>query len=134
MEGNHTQLEGQASHDKHQTEYQHLVLDLARKHGLEHLPDIQRTCGAIEHGQAVEQETAGHGTQHEILHGRFGRGRIVAAQGHQGVAGQRQQLQAQVNDQEVVAGDHDEHAQQGKHRQREHFAAAQHVAVCSVGA
>ena len=134
MERHHAQLESQTGHHKHQAEHQHLVLDLTGVDGLENLADIQRARGTVHHGQAIEQEATGHGAQHKILHGRFrGRG-VVAAQCHQGIARECQQLKAQVDHQEVVARDHDEHAEQGEHGQREQFAPAQHVAVGSIGA
>ena len=134
MERHHTQLECQTGHHKHQTKHQHLVADLARVDRFEHLAHVECAGGTVQHGQAVQQETAGHGTQHKILHGGFGGGAVVTAQSHQCVAGQSQQLKAQVDHQEVVAGDHDEHAQQGKHAQREHLTAAQHATVTRIRA
>ena len=134
VEGHHAQLECQAGHHEHQTEHQHLVTDLPGVDGLEDLANVERTCRTIDHRQAIQQEPAGHGAQHEILHRSFGGCSVVAAQGHQGIAGQRQQFQTQIDHQEVVARDHDEHAQQRKHRQGEHLTAAQHVAVCRIGA
>jgi hypothetical protein len=44
-----------------------------------------------------------HGTEHKVLHGRFGGDGVVAAQRHQRIARQREQFQAQVDHQEVVA-------------------------------
>jgi hypothetical protein len=53
--------------------------------------------------------------EHKILHGRFGGLGVVAAQGHQGVTGQREQLKTQIQNQEVLTGNHDAHTEQCKH-------------------
>ena len=103
MEWHNTQLERQTGHHKDQTEHQYLVLDLARGDNFEDLPHFERAGGAIHHGQAIQQETRSQSTQHKVLHRCFTRGSVVTAQRHQGVAGQGQQLQTHVNNQEVVA-------------------------------
>ncbi len=126
-------LEREAGHDEHEAEHQHLVADLARVHGLEDLADVERAGGAVQHREAVEQEAARHRAEHEVLHGGFGGRDVVAAQCHQRIAGEREQLQAQVDHEEVVARHHDEHAQQHEHREREQLAAAQHASVRGVG-
>jgi hypothetical protein len=56
----------------------------------------------------------------------------VAPQRHQRVTGQREQLQPHVDDQEVVAADHDEDAQQAEQGEREQLAATQHVALARI--
>ena len=130
VEGHGAELECQTGNDEDQAKDQHLVAHLAGVDGLEHFTDVQRTGCAIHHGHAIQQKTAGHGTQHKVLHGSFGRSGMLAAQCHQSVAGQREQFQTQVQHQEVVAADHHEHAQQREQGKREKFAAtAQHVPV-----
>ena len=101
---------------------------------MEHSVDVQRAGGAVEHRQAIEQKAAGHGAEHEVLHGSFRGHAIVTTQGHQGVTGQGQQFQPEVQHQKVVARNHDEHAQQGEQAQGEQFAATQHVSVCRIRA
>jgi len=127
VEGHHTQLESQAGDDEHHTEHQHLLVGRTGQRGLVDLADVQRAGGAVHHRQAIEQEARGQRTQHEVLHGGFGRLGVVAAQGHKRIQRQRHQLQAQVDGQEVVADDHDRDAQQREHAQREQFT-LQHLA------
>jgi hypothetical protein len=126
-------LESQTGHDEDQTEDQHLVLDLTRSDGLQNFVELQAARGAVEHGHAVQQEARGHGAQHEVLHGGFGGHSVVTAQGHQGVARQCEQFQAQVDHDEVLARDHEAHAQERKQGQAEQFTTAQHVAVRRIG-
>ena len=137
VERHDTQLERQTGHHEHETQHQYLLGALERGFaagdGLEHLRQVQGAGGAIDHGQAVQQEAAGQGTQYKVLHGRLGGPQIIAAQGHQGVAGQGQQFQAKVDDQEVLARDHHEHAQEREQAQREQIAAAQHVTLSRIG-
>ena len=134
MEGHHAELEGQAADDKDQAKNQHLMVHMSRDNRLEHRGDIQRAGGTIQHGHTVEQETGGHGTQHKVLDRSLGGSHVVTAQCDQRVAGQGQQLQTQVNHQEVVAGDHHEHAQQGEKGERKQLPTAQHAAIPCVGA
>ena len=129
MEGHHTQFEGQARHHKDQAKDQDLVLDLTAGNHFEHRGQVQRTCGAVQHGHAVQQEARGHGTQHKVLHGRFSGLHVVAAQSHQGIARQREQFKAQIQNQKVLTRDHDAHTEQCKYRQAEDFTTAQHVAI-----
>ena len=126
------QFEGQPCNDKHQAKHQHLVIDLSAGNGVEHFIELQRPGRTVQHGQAVKQEARSQRPQHKVLHGRLCRGRIVTAQGHQRVARQRQQLQAHIEHQEVVPGDHHKHAKQGKQAEREVFATAQHAAIKGV--
>ena len=107
---------------------------MSRGNGTENFIDIKRTRGAIQHRHAIEQKARGHGAQHKVFHGGLYRLGMVTAQRHHGVARQRQQLQPHVNNQKIVARDHDEHAQQRKHGQGEHFTATQHIARAGVGA
>ena len=79
------------------------MLHMASCHRREDRTEVEAACCAIQHGQAIEQEAAGQSTQHKIFHGRFSCIAVVAAQGHQGIAGEREQLQTQVNDQKIVA-------------------------------
>ena len=134
MERHHTELERQAGDDKHQTKHQHLVAHLAGSDGLENHIDVQRTCGAIHHRHTVQQEARSQGAQHKVLHGSFGRRRVVAAQSHEGVTGQGQQLQSHVDHQEVVPGNHHEHTEKGKHAQCEELTAAQHIPLSRIRA
>ena len=90
MKRYHTKLECQASYDEHQAKHQHLLLKCARSNLLEYGSDIERAGSAIQHGQAIEQEAAGQRAKHEIFHRRFGRGRIIAAQRYECVAGKRE--------------------------------------------
>ncbi len=116
VEGNRTKFEGKACHHEHQTQHQHLLgshqRGLATSNGLHHTRQIERASGAIDHGQAVQQEAAGQSAEHEILHGSFGRIEVIAPQGNEGIAGQSEQLKAEVDHQEVVTRDHHEHTQQ----------------------
>ena len=134
MKRHHAQLKGQARYDEHQAKDQHLVAHMARRDGTEHFIDIQRTGGAVEHGHAVEQKARGHGAQYKILHRRFHGLRMITAQRYERVAGQGEQLQAHVNDEEVITRNHDEHAKQGKHGQGKQLAATQHVTCSGIGA
>ena len=133
VERHHAQFEGQPCNDEHQSKNQHLRMRAARHDGLEHSRQFQAASCAIDHGHAVQQEARGHRAQHKVLHGRFARAHIIAAHGHQRVARQGQQFQAQVQHQEMVARDHHAHAQQGKQAQAEQLATAQHLAVFGVG-
>ena len=135
VERHSAHFERETRHDEDQAEHQHLVANLAGIDGLEHLTDVQRARGAVEHRHAIQQETTGHRAQHEILHRRLDRAFVVTAQCHQGIARQRQQFQSEVDHQEVVRGDHDEHAEQREDGQREQLSPAlQHAAVGRVGA
>ena len=133
VKGHSTELEGQTGNNKDQAENQHLVLDLAAGNRLKHFVDIERAGGAIDHGQAVEQKARGQRAQHKVLHGRFGGGRVVSAQGHQRVARQRHELETHVDDQKIVTRDHHKNTQQREQTQGEELTAAQHVAVGCVG-
>ena len=112
MEWHNPQLESQAGDHKHQTEDENLMLDFTGIDGFEDFSHIQGARGAIHHGQTVQKETGCQGTQHKVLHGRLSRRCVVTAQGNQGVTRQRQQLQTQINHEEIVPRDHDEHTQQ----------------------
>ena len=132
MERHSTDLEGQARHNEYQTKHQNLMFNLSRSNGFENLGQLQAACSAVHHGHAVKQEAGGHCTQYKILHGRFSGLRVVTAQSDQGITGQSQQLKAQIHHDEVLARDHETHAQQSKHAQAEQFATAQHVAVSGI--
>ena len=110
------------------------MVDVARRDGLEHHSNVQRTGGTVQHGQAIKQKARGQRPQDEVLHGGLGRDRIVTTHRHQRVAGQCEQLQAQVDHQKVIARDHHEHAQQGEQAEGEEFPATQHVALGCIGA
>ena len=94
--------------------------------------DVERAGGAVHHRQAVEQEAARQGAEDEVLHRRLGGQDVVAAHRHQGVEAQRHQLEAEIDDQEVVRRDHHQDAEQGEHREREQLA-LQHLALGGVG-
>ena len=134
MKGHRTQFERQTSHDEHHTEHQHLLVVAAFRNHLHDFGHIKRTRRTIQHGHAVQQETTCQGTQHKVLHGGLDRARIITAEGDQCITRQCQHFQAEVNDQEVVAGDHHVDAQQGKQRQNEQLATTHHVSGRCVGA
>ena len=118
VERNGPQLEGQASHQEHHAEGQHLRRGHAAVDAAHDLGDVQRASGPVDHRHAVEQEAGGQRAQHEVLHGGLGALRPVAAQADGGIQRQRHQLQAQVQHQQVAARDHHHLAQQREERQR----------------
>ena len=128
VERHGAELEGQPGDDEHGAEDQHRVVDLPGADRLEDLGDLERAGGAVHHRQAVEQEAAGQRAEHEILHRRFGGRAVVAPHRDDGVQAQRHQLEAEVDDQEVVGREHDQDAEQREHREREELA-LQHLAA-----
>ena len=114
----HTQLEAEPGNDEHYAEHENRLVDLAVLDGVKHLAQFQRAGGAIQHRHAIQQQARGQRTQDEILHGRFGRHVRTATQRNQCVRRQRQQFKAQIEHEEVVAGDHHHLAaqcEQGEH-------------------
>ena len=81
--------------------------------------ELQAAGGAVHHGHAVQQHARRHRAQHEVLHRRFRRTRVVAVHADQPVGTQRQQLQAEIQDDQAAGRNHQHHAQ---HREQ-----AQHV-------
>ena len=63
---------------------------------------------------STEQKTRGQGPEHKILHGRLDRDHAVPSQGHCRIQGQRQQLDAQIDREQVIARDHHKLPQCGK--------------------
>mmetsp|Transcript_15026 Transcript_15026/g.35420 ORF Transcript_15026/g.35420 Transcript_15026/m.35420 type:complete len:435 (-) Transcript_15026:3986-5290(-) len=127
VEGSGPELEGQAGHHEDDTEHQHIALRDALGDDVKHLRNGQRAGRAVHHRQAVEQEAAGQRTEHEVLHRRLGRNAVVAPQGYEGVQRQAHQLQAEVDDEEVVCRQHHVDAQQCEQAQDEELA-LQHLA------
>jgi hypothetical protein len=107
------------------------LVDLAGADRLEHLADLERAGRTVHHRQAVEQEAARERAQHEVFHRRFGRIGMVAAQRDQRVQAQRHQLEAEVDDEEVVRRQHHVDAEQREHAEREQLA-PQHVSLARV--
>ncbi len=132
VERHRAELEGQAGDDEDHADDQHALVDLAGLDRVEHHVVLQRAGRAVHHRQAVEQEAAGHRAEHEVLHRGFGGVGVVAAQRDQRVQRQAHQLEAEVDDQEVVGRDHHADAQQDEHRQRVELALEQ-VAAGDVG-
>jgi len=124
VERHRAQLEGHARDQEHQAEHQDGGVGAvhAARGDLVH---VQRTGGAVDHRDTVEHEARGQCAEDEVLHRRFGRDRVVAAQRHQGVQRQRHQFQAQVDRQHAVTRDHDHLAQ--RREQREHVELAAEV-------
>ena len=130
MKRHRSQFEGQPCHNKHQPQHQNRRLHRLIEGLHQHLRQIHGTRGAIHHRQAVKQKARGQSAEDEIFHARFGRQGVVTPQGHQGKTGQTRHFQAEINQQEMVARNHDVHPQQAEQRQREQLAAAlQHVAL-----
>ena len=109
VERHHAQLERQTGHHEHQAQHQHAgaIRPGWPHHQRWHLHDLRSDRASRLRRRPWTCRRAGsrtgQRTEHKILHGRFtGRYRIVTTQRHQRVAGQRQQLQAQVDHQEVV--------------------------------
>ena len=114
MERCSTKLEGQTGDDKDDTKNQYRLVRQTGADDFENLRNRQRSGGAIHHRQAVKQKSAGECTKHEILHRRFGRDRVITAQGHQRIERQTHQLEAKVDDQKVIGRQHDEDTEQRK--------------------
>ena len=96
MERNGTELKADTNDDEDQTEDQDLIIRPLPGHRPGHGPQFQGAGGAIEHGEAVEEQARTQCTQHEIFHGRLGPARAVAVEGHQGIERQGQEFQAEV--------------------------------------
>ena len=133
VERHGAELEAEAGDDEDRAQNQHRPVDLAVGDGLEDVGDRERAGRAVHHGQAVEEKAARQRTEHEVLHRRFGRRAVVPAHRDDRVQAQRHQLEAEVDDQEVVGREHDQDAQEREHREREQLA-LQDVAARAVGA
>ena len=83
------------------------------------LGEAGRAGEAVDQRRAVEQHARRQRAQHEILEARLARAQIVAPDGRHHVEREALQLQAQIERDEIVGGDHHAHAggrQQGEHR------------------
>ena len=125
------ELEREAGNDEDQAEDEHALVGLALADDFEDARNVEAAGGAVHHRQAVEQEARRQRAEHEVLHRRLGAGAMVAPQGHQRIERQAHQLQAEIDDEEVVGRDHDAHAEQREQRQREELA-LQHLARADV--
>ena len=94
--------------------------------------NVQGTGSAVDHGQTIQKETTGQGTQHEILHGCLCGTCIVPAQRHQCITRQREHFEPQVDDQEVVARDHHVNTEQREHGEGEQLTAVHHFPLARV--
>ncbi len=100
---------------------QHAV-GLAALDRVGHARELEGTRGAVDHGQAVEQQSRGERAQHEVLHRGLGGAGGIALQGHHRVLGERHQLEAEVEREEVVRRDHHHHPERAEEREAEELA------------
>ena len=116
MKRHRAQLESHRHHDKHQAKLQQPSVGLAIVGIGQHAGKLERACGAIHHGNAIQQQTRSQRTQHKIFQSGFsGIGRIAAQRNHR-IERQRQQLQTDIGGEEMAGAHHHAHAAQRKQR------------------
>ena len=115
MEGHGGDLEAEPDEQEHQADQQHAV-------GQEHVlgqegrdaGEVGRPRGAVDEGDAVEEEGRREGAEHEVLEPRLlGLGAVALHGGHD-VGRDRQDLEAEEDHDEVVGHGHDQPAGGGQ--------------------
>ncbi len=74
-----------------------------------HQSEVGRPSGPEEQRHTVNQEGAGEGAQQEVLEGRLGRTRIAPVDPHEHVDGERHELEAEEDEDQVTAPRQEHH-------------------------
>ena len=74
--------------------------------------EVERAAGAIDEGDAVEQESAREEGGEDVLGSGFGAFPVLLGEGHEGGHGHGGELQADEEHEEVAGTDHEVHAEQ----------------------
>jgi hypothetical protein len=109
VEGHGAELEADADDQEDDPEDQDLVVHPLLGDRLCDRTELDRAGGAVDHGDAVEQHARAERAQHEILHRRLGALLRVAVEGDQGIETERLKLETEIDGQEAVGRDHDQH-------------------------
>ena len=117
VEGHERNLEAQSAEEEHQSHDEHCALTpeggaLVGNDG-GHIVEVECAADAVEHGDAVEHHAAGECGGEDVLGGSLGRLVLVFVEGHEAGHGHGCHLQSEEEQEEVAAGHHDVHAEQG---------------------
>lgn len=96
MERYRAEFERNGDDDKHQTQFQQPFVSFFIEGRGEHAGKFQRTGCAVNHRNTVEQQAGCQRAQNKIFQGGFGGKTGIAAQGNQGVKGERQEFQTDI--------------------------------------
>ena len=114
MERDEGDLEREGREDREEPDLQHRVGEaLAAGERALQGREARRAEPPVDRGEAVEEEGGREGAHQEVLHPRFGRLGDVPVPGRQDVEGDRHQLEADEDDEEVVPLHH-EHQARGR--------------------
>src|SRR5690606_15880 len=86
------------------------------------LTELDRAGDAVQQGNTIEQRARGDRTEHEVLHRRFRRLRRVAVERDHRAERERLHLEAEVQNEQVVARYHDHDAEQSEQAEDEELA------------
>ena len=131
MERHGRNLEGQAGDDQHDADDNAHGRNTAGRLG-QHRSDIdecRRAGEAIDHGGAIEQHARGQRAEDEVLHAGFGRTQIVPAEGGDHIERQALQFQAEIERDQVVRRQHQQHADGRQQHQNGKLEAAHPLAL-----
>ncbi len=105
----HLEPEAHQQH-RHAGEEQAVVEQHGGRQVVEDLDEVRAAGGAVGEGDAVEQERRGERPEDEVLHAGFLRRGPPQVHGGEHVDGQREDLEAEEQDDEVVGGGHQDAA------------------------
>ena len=133
VEGHGAELEADADHQEGDAEYQHFVRHALFGDRRRNRCELDRAGRAIDHRDAIEQQTRAERAEHEVFHRGLGALAGIAVEGDQGIEGERLEFETQIEGQEAVGRDHDQHSEHGQQSEDIELA-DQHPAILEPGA
>ena len=121
VERHRRHLEAEPHDHQHQGDEDQRVVESTRIDRRGDFDQARAARGAEDEGNAVKQEARRERAQDEILGRRFDGPGFKPLEARQDVERDGHQLDAEIDDQEVGAGDHDHHAGQGKQHEPVEF-------------
>jgi hypothetical protein len=117
VEGHRRDLEEQAGEEEEDSEDEQ-VRTLGSRHQLRERRQPEVSREAINERQAVEQDPGGEGAEDEVFQCGFGRLRLALEVPGEDVGSESHGLERDVDRDQVVPGDHEEHSDAGEEKER----------------